>query len=155
GIRAEVCTDIFAAMEKGTKQPFSAVIADWADQPEAGFLLKRVRESGPNRATVAIAIVDGDPTADEEREHRLDFMIFRPIVADEARAVLGKARQQMQLHSTAFATDAHASLDHPDHEAPPESVEEPDLVATAADVPETPLPVADYNDEDNAVDEED
>src|ERR1700741_4751977 len=93
GIRAEVCTDIFAAMEKGTKQPFSCVMVDWAEQPEAGFLLKRARESGLNRAAVAIAIIDSEPTPDEEREHRLDFLIYRPIVADEASAVLAKARQ--------------------------------------------------------------
>jgi len=67
GIRAEVCADIFAAMEKGTKQPFACIIADWSDQPEAGFLLKRARESGPSRMAVVIAIVEGEPTPDEER----------------------------------------------------------------------------------------
>src|SRR5436305_11916008 len=135
GIRCEVCADIFAAIDKGTKQPFSCVLADWADQPEAGFLLKRARESGPNRGIVSIAIVDGDPTPDEEREHRLDFIIFRPIAADEARAVLTKARQKMQLHPS--ATDPNASLDHPEHQEQPELSEDPDLVATAADLPET------------------
>jgi TonB family protein len=139
GIRAEVCADIFAAMEKGTKQPFACIIADWVDQPEAGFLLRRARESGPNRSTVTIAIVDGEPTPEEERENRLDFLIFRPIVADEARAVLAKARQQMQLQSTAYDTDAKGSLDHPDLEETPEPADEhPDLVATAADMPEPP-----------------
>src|SRR4249919_379713 len=101
GISAQLCADIFAAMEKGTKQPFSCVIVDWAEQPEAGFLLKRARESGPNRMAAVIAIVEGEPSPDEERENRLDFLIYRPIVADEARAVLAKARQQMQLQSTA------------------------------------------------------
>jgi hypothetical protein len=62
-IRAEVCSDIFTAIEKGKTQAFSCVIADWADQPEASFLLKRARESVANRETVAIAIVDNEPTA--------------------------------------------------------------------------------------------
>jgi protein TonB len=137
GIRTEVCADIFAAMEKGTKQPFACILADWSDQPEAGFLLKRARESGPNRTAVTIAIVEGEPTPEEERENRLDFMIFRPIVADEARAVLAKARQQMQLHSTAFATDSAASMDHPEFEEQPEQEEEPNLVPIATDLPET------------------
>ncbi|MFY9559760.1 MAG: TonB family protein [Terriglobales bacterium] len=142
GIRADVYADIFAAMEKGTKQPFACILADWSDQPEAGFLLKRARESEPNRRTVVIAIVEGEPTPDEERENRLDFLIFRPIVADEARAVLAKARQQMQLHSTAFATDASVSLDHPEYEEPAEDSEDPNLVSITADLPDAPPPSA-------------
>ncbi len=96
GIRVEVCSDIFTAIEKGKKQAFSCVIADWADQPEASFLLKRARESTPNRGTMAIAIVDHDPTTVELRDHRLDYLIYRPISADEAAAVLEKACEQMQ-----------------------------------------------------------
>jgi len=143
GIRAEVCSDIFSAIEKGTKQPFACVIADWVDQPEAGFLLKRTRESGANRNTVAIVIVEGDPSPEEEREHRLDFLIYRPISADEAQAVLAKARQQMRLHSTAFATDSEGSLDHPEFQETPEPAEEdPNLVAVAADLPETTQPAS-------------
>src|SRR5208282_5686737 len=90
GIRAEVCSDIFTAIEKAKTRGFSCVIADWADQPEASFLLKRARESAPNRATVAIAIVDHEPAAADMRDNRLDFLIYRPISAEEAGAVLTK-----------------------------------------------------------------
>ena len=136
-IRAEVCADIFAAMEKGTKQPFACIIADWSDQPEAGFLLKRARESGPSRRAVVIAIVEAEPSPDEEREHRLDFLIYRPIAADEARAVLSKARQQMLSQSPAYA-DAGAALDQPELEEPSEPPpEDPDLVSIASELPES------------------
>lgn len=94
-VRAEVCSDIFAAIEKVKTQVFSCVIVDWAEQPEASFLLKRARESAPNRNTVAIAIVDYDPTPADLRENRLDFLIHRPISAEEAYAVLGKACERM------------------------------------------------------------
>ena len=104
-IRAEVCSDIFTAIEKGKTQAFSCVIADWADQPEASFLLKRARESTPNRNTVAIAIVDHDPTPTELRDNRLDFLIYRPISAEEADAVLAKACEQMQPASAADAAE--------------------------------------------------
>ena len=138
GIRAEVCSDIFAAIEKGTKQPFACIIADWSDQPEAGFLLKRARESGPTRMAVVIAVVEGEPTPDEEREHRLDFLIYRPIVADEARAVLAKASQQMKLQSPAYAADATVALDQPNLEEPSEpQPEDPDLVSIASELPES------------------
>lgn len=95
-IHAEVCPDIFSAIEKGKTQPFSCLIVDWADQPEASFLLRRARESTPNRETVAIAIVDHDPTAAEMKDNRLDFLIYRPIAADEAREVLAKACERMK-----------------------------------------------------------
>jgi periplasmic protein TonB len=96
GIRAEVCSDIFSAIEKGKTKAFSCVIADWADQPEASFLLRRARESEPNRNTVAVAVVDREPTAAEIRDNRLDFLIYRPISAEAAQTVLTKAREKMQ-----------------------------------------------------------
>src|SRR5271163_188339 len=96
GIRVEACSDIFTAIEKGKTQAFSCIIADWADQPEASFLLKRARESAANRETVAIAIVDNEPTAAEMRDNHLDFLIYRPISAEEADAVLAKALEKMQ-----------------------------------------------------------
>jgi TonB family protein len=111
GIRAEVCSDIFTAIEKGKTQAFSCVIADWADQPEANFLLKRAHESAPNRDTVAIAIVDNEPTHAEMRDNRLDFLIYRPISAAEANAVLAKACEQMQPSSAEDAAESSAEAD--------------------------------------------
>src|SRR6202023_284995 len=106
GIRAEVCSDIFTAIEKGKTQAFSCVIADWADQPEASFLLKRAHESTANRDTVAVAIVDNEPTQAEMRDNRLDFLIYRPISAEEANAVLAKACEQMQPSSAEDAAES-------------------------------------------------
>ena len=34
GIRADVCSDIFTAIEKAKTKAFSCVVADWADQPD-------------------------------------------------------------------------------------------------------------------------
>src|ERR1019366_5178938 len=128
GIRAEVCSDIFTAIDKGKKQAFSCVIADWADQPEASFLLKRARESAPNRDTVAIAIVDHEPTAAELRDNRLDFLIYRPISAEEADAVLAKACEQMQPSSVEDAAESSGQDDVASSEGP--------AVSVGADVPE-------------------
>jgi TonB family protein len=96
GIRIEACTDIFSAIEKVKSQAFSCVIPDWADQPEASFLLKRARESAQNRETVGIAIVNSEPTAAEMRDNRLDFLIYRPISVQEADEVLAKACEHMK-----------------------------------------------------------
>jgi TonB family protein len=137
GIRAEVCSDIFTAIEKGKTQAFSCVIADWADQPEASFLLKRAHESVPNRDTVAIVIVDNEPTHAEMRDNRLDFLIYRPISAAEANAVLAKACEKMQPSSAEDAAESAAEADassegpstfslagdaaEPSHQDPPEA----------------------------------
>src|SRR5260370_8615511 len=129
GISAEVCSDIFTAIEKGKKRAFSCVIADWADQPEASFLLRRARESAPNRDTVVIAIVDHDPTPVELGDNRLDLLIYRPISAKEADAVLAKAWEQMQPARAEDAAESYAEDNHA-------SGESPNLISVAADVPE-------------------
>ncbi|MGB6629720.1 MAG: TonB family protein [Terriglobales bacterium] len=113
GIRVEACSDIFTAIENAKTRSFSCVIADWADQPEASFLLKRARESASNRSTVAVAIVDHEPTAAEMSDNRLDFLIYRPISSEEAQAVLAKASEKMQPASGEDAAESsgqsHAS----------------------------------------------
>ncbi|MGA2004753.1 MAG: TonB family protein [Terriglobales bacterium] len=111
GLRLDVSPDIFSAIKKGTQQGFSCVIVDWSDQPEAGFLIKRARESGPNKSVLALALVDRDPSPAEMRDHRLDFLIHRPVVAEEAADVLTEAMQKM---NPASAEDASASPE--DHE---------------------------------------
>ncbi len=88
--------DIFNAIEQVKKSKYSCIIVDWADQPEANFLLKRARESAPNRETVAIVIVDHDPTPAEMHDNHLDLLIYRPISQNEAGEVLAKAREKMQ-----------------------------------------------------------
>jgi periplasmic protein TonB len=111
GIRVEACSDIFTAIENAKTRAFSCVIADWADQPEASFLLKRARESASNRSTVAVAIVDHEPTAAEMHDNRLDFLIYRPISAEEAQAVLTKACEKMQPASGADAAESSGQSD--------------------------------------------
>ncbi|MGA9353964.1 MAG: TonB family protein [Terriglobales bacterium] len=96
GVRVEVCDDIFTAIEKGTKQRFEILLVDWSSQPEAGFLVKRARESGPNKQFAAVAVVNRDPSAAEMREHGLEFLIHLPVSETEARDVLGNAMQKAQ-----------------------------------------------------------
>ncbi len=97
---ADLCSrslpDIFNAIEQVKKRKYSCIIVDWADQPEANFLLKRARESAPNRETVAIVIVDHEPTPAEMHDNHLDLLIYRPISQKEASEVLAKAREKMQ-----------------------------------------------------------
>src|ERR1700681_1243861 len=111
GIRVEVRSDIFSAIDQAKTRAFSCVIVDWADQPEATFLLKRARESAPNRETISIAVVDHEPTAAEMRDNRLDSLIYRPISAEEANAVLAKASEKMQASGDEDEDDDELSED--------------------------------------------
>jgi TonB family protein len=129
GIRAEVCSDIFTAIDKGKTRAFSCIITDWAEQPEASFLLKRARESEPNRETISLAIVDHEPTAAELRDSRLDFLLYRPFTAPEANAVLAEACEKMQPMA---AEDARESFDAA-HAA---KMVTPEVPPIANDVPE-------------------
>jgi TonB family protein len=95
GVPVEACSDIFSAIEKVKSCTFSCMIADWAEQPEASFLLKRARESESNSDTLAIAVVDNEPTPAEMHDNRLDLLVYRPIAAAEAEAVLAKACERM------------------------------------------------------------
>lgn len=108
GIRLEVCSDIFSAIEKAKTRAFSCIIPDWNDQPEASFLLKRARESACNGEAVGIAIVDNEPASAEMHDNRLEFLIYRPISAAEAEEVLAKACEKMKPLSAQDAAEPTA-----------------------------------------------
>jgi TonB family protein len=137
GFEVEVCSDTFKAVEKGTKQSWACVIVDWCEQPEAGFLLRRARESEANRAAVPIAIVNEEPPSEHLRDHRLDFLFYRPIIADEIRAVLSKARQKMEMHASMQVSETQVAraqtFSGPSREEAPS--EDPDLMPVTAKVP--------------------
>jgi len=159
GIRAEVCSDIFSAIDKGTKQNFSCLIVDWSDQPEASFLLKRARESAANGNAVAIAIVDNEPAPADLRTNRLEFLIYRPIAAEEVRAVLAKACQTMEVRSAALDADLGGSLQQFETAPASGEPEDPNLVSIAAAAPKArrDTPPSDFQDlepEENTRDDE-
>lgn len=144
-IEVEVCADAFTAIDKATKQAFSCLIADWGEQPEAGFLLRRARESVVNPNVIAVAIVDREPAPVEIREHRLDFLLYRPITIGEAAAVLAKACQGMHAVSAPMLeTEPEPELQGPletfesDKQAPKPA--DPNLVSVTASVPARPEP---------------
>lgn len=138
-IRAEVCSDIFSAIDKGTKQSFPCLIVDWSDQPEASFLLRRARESAPNRNAVAIAIVEHEPSPGELRDSRLDFLLHRPIATEEARAVLAKACQQMQMQPSALDAELGGSQGQFEAAEPYHEPEDSKLVSAPTEAPKSHL----------------
>src|ERR1700686_58714 len=152
-VRVEVRSDIFSAIDQAKTRAFSCTIVDWTDQPEATFLLKRAREAEPNRNIVSIAIVDHEPTAGEMRDNRLDFLIYRPISAEEAQAVLTKACEKMQ---PSVEDDADEELDASDRSNGSASLLSDDANASNGDQAEEPVEFAEENTSDidaNNIDE--
>jgi periplasmic protein TonB len=136
-VRTEICTDIFGAIEKAKTQPFSCIIAYWGDQPESSFLLKRARESAINRETLAIVIVDRDPTSAEVSDNRLESFIHFPISAQEVQSVLVSAAEKMRpLSAAEMAELAARSQAAGSESAPPGSgadAQESELAASSSD----------------------
>ena len=137
GIRVEGCGDIFNAIEKAKNHSFQCVIVDWVDQPEAGYLVKRARESAVNRETVAMAIVDDEFAAKRAREDQIEFIFHRPIVPDEARSVLGDARHRIKASEGSLNMNLQTAQAESDASSEQADFEDPNLVATAADLPES------------------
>ncbi len=136
GIRLEVCSDIFSAIEKAKTRPFSCIIPDWNDQPEASFLLKRARESACNNEAVGIAIVDNEPTSAEMHDNRLEFLIYRPISIAEAEEVLAKACEKMKPLSAQDAAAPAAPSEFKAEGAPSSSASENEPAQPHEDQPE-------------------
>ena len=137
GIRVEGCGDIFNAIEKAKNHSFQCVIVDWVDQPEAGYLVKRARESTVNRETIAMAVVDDEFAAKRAREDQIEFIFHRPIVPDEARSVLGDARHRMKASEGSLNRNLQAVQAESDASSGLADFDHPSLVATAADLPES------------------
>jgi TonB family protein len=137
GIRVEGCGDIFNAIEKAKNHGFQCVIVDWVDQPEAGYLVKRARESTVNRETVAMAVVDDEFAAKRAREDQIEFIFHRPIVPDEARSVLGDARHRMKASEGSLNRNLQPAQAESDASIGQADFDHPSLVATAADLPES------------------
>src|SRR5215470_7304491 len=143
-LEAEVCSDALSAIEKVTRQPFACVITDWSEQPGAAFLLKRARESAPNPNVIAVAIVDHEPKPAEMREHRLDYLLYRPITVGEAAAVLSKACAARQVVTPMLESEPEpefqSPLEHFETAVRAPAPEDPNLVSVTAAVPKRVLP---------------
>jgi TonB family protein len=95
---------------------------------------------------VTIAIVDYEPAPGQLPENRLDFLLHRPIATAEARAVLTKARQQIE--SAALDAEVGGSLRQCETAEVPSEPEDPTPVSIAAEAPKPRegAPQADFQD---------
>src|SRR4029453_1265154 len=86
---------IFAALENVGKVRFDGIIADWNDDPEATFLIKRAKETDLNRKAMVLAVVRSEEEVARAYDAGGKAVLFRRIGSGEIREALTKARPFM------------------------------------------------------------
>jgi TonB family protein len=90
-----VCPTIFSALENVGRVRFDGIIADWNDDPEATFLIKRAKETDLNRKAMVLAIVRDEAEVARAYDAGAKAVLFRPLESGEIREALTKARPFM------------------------------------------------------------
>jgi DNA-binding response OmpR family regulator len=96
GMAAEHTPSISCGVELLDSQRFDAIVLDYrADQTSAEFLT-RLRQSAKNRASMLIAVVDGDFNARPVFGLGANFVLYRPLSSERTRISLRAARSLMR-----------------------------------------------------------
>ena len=82
-IEVEVCSEILRAVEELTTRSFDAVISDWDEGAEGGFLVKTARELKCTRDCLTLAIVSDAGGATNAIQSGAHGVIHRPVAVDE------------------------------------------------------------------------
>ena len=111
-----ICHDIFSALENLGRNRFDGILVDWSDDPEASFLITRVKETELNRRATLLAIVRSQGEAARATEMGAKAVLFRPLTSGEIREVLTITRPFMFERAVAIesiptsAQAEHASV---------------------------------------------
>ena len=94
-----LCPTIFVALENVGRVRFDGIIADWNDDPEATFLIKRAKETDLNRKAMVMAVVRSEEEVARAYDAGAKAVLFRPLESGEIREALTKARPFMDFRS--------------------------------------------------------
>ena len=122
-LEAMVCPNIFSALENLAKHRFDGIIADWNDDPEATFLIKRAKELDLNRGAMVVAVVRNESEVARAYDAGAKAILLRPLESGEdsrsahkgaalhAGACRGRAgrRGTCGHHCTATGGTSHAT----------------------------------------------
>ena len=96
GMEGEHCRNALEAVERLTTHPFHIVIADWADEPEASFLLKTARELKAAQRPLTLAIITDEATVPKALQAGANSVLRKPIVPSQVKDTLGTARDLLR-----------------------------------------------------------
>ena len=112
-LEAVVCPNIFSALENAGRVRFDGIIADWHDDPEATFLVKRTKEIELNRKAMVLAIVRDDADVARAYDAGAKAVLLRPLDGGEIREALTKARPFMLERSASEHGNGQTSAPEP------------------------------------------
>jgi TonB family protein len=96
GIAGEHCSVAAGTAEKVSSQPFHLVIVDWDDQPDAAAVLQAARGRKAAERPLTLAIVDDDASVPQALQAGANSILRRPILPDQVRDTLTKARDLLK-----------------------------------------------------------
>src|ERR1700752_4115442 len=77
GIQAEICSEMLVASERISREPYDAILVDWDNEVEAGFLLKKAREQ--RVFSLNLALVPNEAAIARALQHGANSVIRKPI----------------------------------------------------------------------------
>lgn len=88
----EPCTEPFAAVKKLMGQHFDAVVVDCDHEQNATLLFKSARNSTPNQASLAVAVVEGQAGVAKAFRIGANLVLTKPINIEQTKGTLRVAR---------------------------------------------------------------
>jgi protein TonB len=88
----EACVEPFAAVKKLMAEHFDAVVVDCDNDQNAALLFKSARSSAINQASLAVAVVEGQPGVAKAFRIGANLVLTKPINVEQAKGTLRVAR---------------------------------------------------------------
>src|SRR6476660_8229913 len=88
----EPANEPFAAVKRLTTQHFDAVVVDCENEQNAALLFKSARNSGPNKTSLAVAVVEGQPGIAKAFRIGANLVLTKPINVEQSKGTLRVAR---------------------------------------------------------------
>ncbi len=88
----EPANEPFAAVKRLTTQHFDAVVVDCENEQNGSLLFKTARNSGPNRTSLAVAVVEGQPGIAKAFRIGANLVLTKPINVEQSKGTLRVAR---------------------------------------------------------------
>lgn len=88
----EPSNEPFAAVKRLTTQHFDAVVVDCDNEQNAALLFKTARNSGPNRTSLLVAVVEGQAGIAKAFRIGANLVLTKPINIEQSKGTLRVAR---------------------------------------------------------------
>ena len=127
----EACVEPFAAVKKLMAEHFDAVVVDCDNDQNAALLFKSARSSAINQASLAVAVVEGQPGVAKAFRIGANLVLTKPINVEQAKGTLRVARGLLRKGEAAKPA-APAATPVPTTPVPPKLAAVPARPATLA-----------------------